>query len=85
MEREDYFFGEQISVNRSKVYALVIYDIVDNSKRTKLHKLLNGYGTSIQKSGFEICVSPHKFEKLLNQIPAFCGRYGKVLPRVCCA
>ncbi len=72
MEREDYFFGAFKNADNKKVYALVIYDIVDNRKRIKLSKYLLGYGNRIQKSGFEICVSEKKFEKLLHEIPKFC-------------
>ncbi|WP_031472685.1 CRISPR-associated endonuclease Cas2 [[Clostridium] aminophilum] len=73
MEREDYFFGEGQTSDSKKIYALVIYDIVDNRKRTKFAKILEGYGNRIQKSGFEVKISTRKFEKLLNEIPKFCS------------
>ena len=73
MEREDYFFGEGQQRDSRKVYALVIYDIIENKKRTKFAKLMEGYGNRIQKSGFEVTLSENKFNKLLNEIPKFCG------------
>lgn len=71
---EDYFFccGEKTSSDRS-VYALVIYDIVENKKRTKFAKYMKGYGNRVQKSCFEVLISQRKFEKLLNGIGRYCG------------
>ena len=74
MEREDYFFGETREKGRKKVYALVIYDIVNNKRRTKFAKIMQGYGNRIQKSGFEISVSESKFNELLDIIPNYCDR-----------
>ncbi len=73
MEREDYFFGETQDTDVKKVYALIIYDIVDNKARNKFAKFLLGYGNRIQKSGFEISVSEKKFDKILREIPKYCG------------
>ena len=74
MEREDYFFGECEEKRKKQVYALIIYDIVENKLRTKFAKHLQGYGRRIQKSGFEVQLSESKFNKLLSEIPRFCGR-----------
>ena len=50
---EDYFFStEEQSGKEKKAYVLIIYDIVDNSRRTKLAKFLQGYGFRVQKSEF---------------------------------
>ena len=73
MEREDYFFGAYEKTDNKKVYALVIYDIVENKKRTKFAKLMEGYGNRIQKSGFEVTLSEKKFKQLLDVIPKYCG------------
>lgn len=72
MEREDYFFGPPFDSRSEKIYALVVYDIVDNKQRNKFAKLLNGYGYRVQKSGFEINVTRPKFEKLISLIPRYC-------------
>ena len=47
---------------------LIIYDIVDNSKRIKFSKYLQGYGNRVQKSAFEANISRKKYEKLINEI-----------------
>ena len=72
MEREDYFFGTEDRGSRRKVYALVIYDIVDNKNRVKFAKFLNGYGNRIQKSGFEVTLSEKKYQEMIRLIPSFC-------------
>lgn len=74
MEREDLFFGEDESDNRrNSVFALVIYDITDNKTRLKFSKFLDGYGTRIQKSAYEIKTSAAKYKKMLDQIPQYCS------------
>jgi CRISPR-associated protein Cas2 len=35
------------------MYIVVCYDITDNSDRVRLHELLLGYGSPVQKSVFE--------------------------------
>lgn len=54
-----------------KIYVLVIYDIENNRKRTKLAKLLEGYGFRIQKSAFEAMLSKKKYLKLIDEIAAY--------------
>lgn len=39
------------------MYILVIYDIVDNNRRVKFAKKMNGYGFRVQKSAFEAMIS----------------------------
>ena len=73
MDREDYFFGDTGLSARKTIYALVIYDIVDNKRRLKLAKFLAGYGDRIQKSAFEVRLSENKFNKLKNKLPAYCS------------
>ncbi len=72
MDREDYFFGEISDNRRNKVYALVIYDIVENTKRTKFARFLSGYGNRVQKSAFEVSITEKKFDEMLRKIPSFC-------------
>ena len=64
MDRENYFFDIQDSSENDKVFVLIIYDIVENRKRVKLAKLLQGYGFRIQKSAFEAVVTKKKYKKL---------------------
>ncbi len=71
---EDYFFDpfeEELNVKDDKVYVLIIYDIVENKKRTKLAKFLLGYGFRIQKSCFEAILPDNKFQKLLKGLERF--------------
>ena len=51
---------------------LVVYDIPDNKRRTKLAKFLEGYGRRVQYSVFECFLSLPKMQSL----------YVKVLKRV---
>ncbi|WP_017720458.1 CRISPR-associated endonuclease Cas2 [Kamptonema formosum] len=56
----------------SKLFYLVIYDLPDtqagNKRRTRLHKLLSGYGTWRQYSVFELYLTAVQFVKLQQQI-----------------
>lgn len=52
---------------------LIIYDIVDNKVRTKFAKLMEGYGTRVQKSAFEAKLTAKQYKKLLKQIPEYCS------------
>lgn len=74
MEREDLFFGlDQADNRKNSVFALVIYDISDNKVRLKFSRYLDGYGSRIQKSAYEIKTSQAKYKKMLQGIPSFCA------------
>ena len=68
---ENYFWNTEGTVSEKKVYVLVIYDIVDNRRRTAFAKKLQGYGFRVQKSAFEAVISEKRYQKLLLDIP--CG------------
>lgn len=70
---EDYFFGAEETKSFNKVYALVIYDITDNKKRTRFAKFMNGFGTRVQKSCFEVMIPEAAFKKMMKGI----GKYPK--------
>lgn len=71
-QMEDYFFStEEQSGKEKKAYVLIIYDIVDNSRRTKLAKFLQGYGFRVQKSAFEALISHSLYNKLFREIEKF--------------
>ena len=74
MEREDYFFDVPDSAESDKVFVLIIYDIMENKKRVKLAKLLQGYGFRIQKSAFEAVITKKKYKKLLSVLAPFGNR-----------
>lgn len=69
--REDYFFQTIEEYSEKRVFVLVIYDIVDNKRRLKLAKYLQGYGTRVQKSAFEAMISAKKYEKLIRELPGY--------------
>jgi CRISPR-associated protein Cas2 len=56
----------------STLFYLIIYDLPDtkaaNKRRTRLHKLLSGYGTWTQYSVFECFLTAVQFAKLQVQI-----------------
>jgi CRISPR-associated protein Cas2 len=56
----------------STLFYLIIYDLPDtkaaNKRRTRLHKLLSGYGQWTQFSVFECFLTAVQFAKLQTQI-----------------
>lgn len=54
------------------LFYLIIYDLPDskaaNKRRTRLHKLLSGYGTWTQYSVFECFLTAVQFAKLQVQV-----------------
>lgn len=55
-----------------KLFYLIIYDLPDtkaaNKRRTRLHKLLSGYGQWTQYSVFECFLTAVQFAKLQTQV-----------------
>lgn len=62
---------EESSLHSDRLYILVIYDIMDDRKRLRLAKMLQGYGIRIQKSAFEAVLDRKKYKKLLQRLPAY--------------
>ena len=55
-----------------RVYlVVVIYDLVDNKRRYRLNKILEGYGVRVQKSAFECILVKAQYEKMLREIVPF--------------
>lgn len=56
----------------STLFYLIIYDLLDskaaNKRRTRLHKMLSGYGQWTQYSVFECFLTAVQFAKLQTQI-----------------
>ena len=50
---------------------MIIYDIVDNKRRVKFAKFLEGYGKRVQKSAFEAMLSSQRYEKMVREIPKY--------------
>lgn len=59
-------------MSKIKLFYLVIYDLPDNKaankRRTRLHKLLSGYGKWTQYSVFECFLTAMQFVKLQQQV-----------------
>ncbi|MBR1628359.1 MAG: CRISPR-associated endonuclease Cas2 [Lachnospiraceae bacterium] len=73
IETENYFFEVKVDSDSRKILVLIIYDIIENKKRTKFAKHLEGYGTRVQKSAFEARLTQKKYNKLMEEIPRFCS------------
>ena len=71
---EEYYFQIDDDFTDDRKFVLIIYDIVDNGKRAKLAKLLQGYGERVQKSAFEALLPAKKYDKLISEIPKYIDR-----------
>lgn len=56
---------------KREMFIVVIYDIVSNKRRLKLCNILDGYGTRVQKSCYEILVTASDLSSMLHDIEAF--------------
>ena len=65
---ENYFWNTEETENIRQLYVLIIYDIVDNKRRNRFAREMNGYGFRVQKSAFEAMIPEHLFKKLLKKI-----------------
>lgn len=68
---EEFLFDVTEDGSDDRVFVLVIYDITENKKRTRLAKTLEGYGFRIQKSAFEALLKKNVYQKLLRELPVF--------------
>ena len=64
---DDYYFQIDDESKDDRLFVLIIYDIVNNSRRTKFAKLLLGYGFRIQKSAFEAVITNHEIPSYINE------------------
>ena len=60
---ESYIFNTLVPEMEQKSLVLVIYDIIDNKRRTRLVKILEGFGFRVQKSAFEARLSERQYQK----------------------
>ena len=70
---ESYIFNTLVPEMEQKSLVLVIYDIIDNKRRTRLVKILEGFGFRVQKSAFEARLSERQYQKLLSSIEKICN------------
>lgn len=68
-DMENYFWNTEENSYTKKLFILIIYDIIDNKRRMKFAKEMNGYGFRVQKSAFEAVIEEHLFTKLKREIP----------------
>ena len=61
---EHYDFTDIIE-DADKKLILIIYDIIDNKRRTKMVK---SYGTRVQKSAFEALVNKGQYVKIIDGV-----------------
>ncbi len=60
--------------NRSSLKPiLVIYDMANNRRRSKIVKFLEGYGTRVQESAFECRLEKREYAELLKKLPKYIG------------
>lgn len=50
------------------MHFVVTYDISDDKRRTKIHKVLSSYGQWMQFSVFECSLTPTQYTKLRNRL-----------------
>lgn len=65
---EEFEFTAYEEKSDNNIYALIIYDIVDDKRRNNLVKFLQGYGFRVQKSCFEVMIGKTLFNKLKVEI-----------------
>ena len=64
---ERYDFTDIIEAADKKL-VLIIYDIIDNKRRTKMVKLLDSYATRVQRSAFEALINRNQYSKIIEGI-----------------
>ncbi|MEC4893458.1 MAG: CRISPR-associated endonuclease Cas2 [Oscillatoria sp. PMC 1051.18] len=50
------------------MFYLICYDIVEDSRRQRVAKLLQAYGLRVQKSVFEAVLNDNQYEKLQQKL-----------------
>ena len=64
---QEYEEMEFVAVDERRYIVLVIYDIVDNKRRSRMVKCVERYGVRVQKSAFEAFLSKKKYERLVEE------------------
>lgn len=55
-------------MNAKMVYALIIYDITNDKRRTKFVKEISKYGIRVQKSAFEVWINHVLYKRMLADL-----------------
>lgn len=56
------------TVQEHRMFYLICYDIVNNRRRDRVSRLLEGYGLRIQKSVFECVLTPDQYDLLQRRL-----------------
>ena len=62
----DYEENEFLVEDERRYIVLVIYDITDDRRRTRMVKCLERYGIRVQKSAFEAFLTEKKYEHMME-------------------
>ena len=62
----DYEENEFLVEDERRHIVLVIYDITDDRRRTRMVKCLERYGIRVQKSAFEAFLTEKKYERMME-------------------
>lgn len=68
MEYENYFGNFKTSTRFKKNLVVIICDISDHKQRTRMVKLLEGFGSRVQKSAFEARLDEKGYIKRCDKI-----------------
>lgn len=49
---------------------VLVYDVVNDRRRTRLHRALKDYGTPVQRSVFEFDLSPGEAHAMMERVEA---------------
>ncbi len=62
------YVENNILSREEKIYTvLIIYDIIDNKRRNRMAKFLEGYGVRVQKSAFEVQLTKKRCDIMLKR------------------
>ena len=64
---QEYEEMEFVAVDERRYIVLVIYDIVDNKRRSRMVKCVERYGVRVQKSAFEAFLSKNNYERFVEE------------------
>lgn len=64
-----------MTMEKNKCYFVISYDISDNKLRTKLAKLLEGYGVRVHYSVFECRLEYEKYRELYYQMKVYAEKF----------
>ena len=62
----DYEENKFLVEDERRYIVLVIYDITDDRRRTRMVKCLERYGIRVQKSAFEAFLTEKKYERMME-------------------